>query len=170
MSTVNEKGITVLSDPPSPAIEYVIHLWASHTPSSFVVALANPVPSSIVFVHGFTGHPKSTWTLKNARYGVSGDQTVPSKPTEFVGSNLTPFTTASASTTIPKRPSETSSDKTTAHDGRPSKIRRIIPGRASRVPQEHKDSPTTTPKRDFFLTPRPAAFKYSQCSGPYIRI
>ncbi|ROV96343.1 hypothetical protein VPNG_09078 [Cytospora leucostoma] len=125
MSTVNEKGLTVLSDPPSPTID-------------------------IVFVHGFTGHPRLTWTQRNAKQGVSGDQTVVPKPSKSGSSTSTPFTSASVSATISKRPSEISSDETIAHDARPSKICRIIPGRTSRVPQQRKDSPTTTPKRDVF--------------------
>ncbi|KAK7743459.1 hypothetical protein SLS53_003993 [Cytospora paraplurivora] len=80
--------------------------------------------------------------------GVSGDQEVVSKPSKSGSSNPTPFAyvSSSTSTTIPKRPSEISSDDF----GRPSKIRRIIPLLESRVPQERKDSPTTIPKRDVF--------------------
>ncbi|KAM7192756.1 hypothetical protein V8F33_008217 [Rhypophila sp. PSN 637] len=47
--TVNDKGITVLFEPLNPTID-------------------------IVFVHGFTGHPERTWTLKDSKHSQPGSQ------------------------------------------------------------------------------------------------
>ncbi|KXX75895.1 Inversin [Madurella mycetomatis] len=46
-ATVHEKGFTLLYEGPSPKVD-------------------------IVFVHGFTGHPKSTWTLRGAKAQSAG--------------------------------------------------------------------------------------------------
>lgn len=56
---VNEKGFTVLYEAPNPAVEYVLPQNCPLWPSAH-----NLTVRSVVFVHGFTGHPKTTWTSK----------------------------------------------------------------------------------------------------------
>lgn len=46
-------GLSLLSDPPHPVIEYISQL------RTLILSL---IMSSIVFVHGLQGHPKRTWT------------------------------------------------------------------------------------------------------------
>ncbi|KAL8296408.1 hypothetical protein RB597_005812 [Gaeumannomyces tritici] len=73
--TIYEKGITVLYEASHPKIEYV-KLWLF--PEALVITLRHVVSRiregkrltscSVVFVHGFTGHPKNTWTWQRAKH------------------------------------------------------------------------------------------------------
>lgn len=141
---VNKNGITVLYEAESPAIEYVKPSGGLlHAPTIFL-ALANLGPDSIVFVHGFTGDPELTWTLKNAKQGFSSDQGIIPKPTGPDGSVPTPTMTKHTLS------SDITTDATNNHKERPFKFRRLLTGRTARETQEHVDTLATASRRDVF--------------------
>ncbi|KAM7218448.1 hypothetical protein V8F06_006212 [Rhypophila decipiens] len=96
--TVNDKGISVLFEPLNPTID-------------------------IVFVHGFTGHPERTWTLKDAKHAQSGSQKA--------DQNGAPCRDETRSG--PKRPRSDSLTESSLFDSRrPSKISRVLTSVSSR--------------------------------------
>ncbi len=65
---VNENGFTVLYEGSQPAVEYVLSRSRfRHKHWSYGVCNNQLTSLSLVFVHGFTGHPKDTWTLRAKR-------------------------------------------------------------------------------------------------------
>jgi pimeloyl-ACP methyl ester carboxylesterase len=71
---VRLEGLTVVADPPSAALEYVIRLTFQEAP----VLTTN----SVVFVHGFTGHPRRTWTYNGEVSQEDGALSTPGNSSE----------------------------------------------------------------------------------------
>ncbi|KUI70954.1 Ankyrin-2 [Cytospora mali] len=92
------------------------------------------ITTLIVFVHGFTGHPETTWTLKNAKQGLSSDQRVTPEPSEPSGGASMPSTTQHKSTF------DLITKGNSGHEKRSFKIPRLNMdrGRPSQEIQEHK--------------------------------
>lgn len=115
---VKKKGITVLYEAKSPAID-------------------------IVVVHGFTGDPITTWTLKNAKQSVASDEGTTVEPSESDDCAPKP------STKIHKRTFDSFTHKISDYEKRSSKFARLFTGRGREI-QEHRSTPTATPRRDVF--------------------
>ncbi len=67
---VNETGFTTLHEAPDPVVEYVkehpnLPTYTIH-PTHARYHLT-PTINSIVFVHGFTGHPRDTWAMRSEK-------------------------------------------------------------------------------------------------------
>ncbi|ROW07965.1 hypothetical protein VMCG_03419 [Cytospora schulzeri] len=141
--SVNKKGITLLYEAESPAIEYVEAPTAIPPPfipllTAFAKTIAN---NSIVFVHGFTGDPQLTWTLKNAKHCVAGNQGLILQPSEPGGSASEPSTPSTPPTTRHNRTSYFTNNNSD-HQKRSSKLPHFGTGRRS--------TPTTAPRCDVF--------------------
>lgn len=105
--------------------------------------LANIIIDSIVVVHGFTGDPELTWTLKNAKQCVASDEGTILEPSEPDDSVPKP------STKISKRTFDSFTHENSDYEKRSSKVARLFTVR-SREKQEHRNIPTATPRRDVF--------------------
>jgi hypothetical protein len=138
-----KKGITVLYEAESPAIEYVNRPTAFHTLHCLLHNLANINVNSIIVVHGFTGDPESTWTLKNVKQCVASDKGMIVKPSEPDESAPKP------STKIHKRTFDSFTNENSDYERRSSKVTRLFPGRG-RGTQEHRNTATATLRRDVF--------------------